>query len=146
MLGITCFQTNGRADQLSAEAVITEYRLKNRVEEAFHEIQSPPALRPLFVSRAERIRAHFMTCVLAYLLNTDTEERLAIRPDQSVTRPVHRPNPLIPPRRCNAPMSPPAVVRRPLADRSAQSVVKVMQNWLATCVAVTVFSIAIIRH
>ena len=76
VFGVTCFQTNATASQMSTEAVIAWYRRKNRVEEAFHEIKSPLALRPLFLSRSERIRAHVMTCVLAYGLYNAIEERL----------------------------------------------------------------------
>ncbi len=66
VFGVTCLQTNAPDTLLSSAAIIGWYRRKNRVEEAFHEIKSPLALRPLFVSRSERIRAHVMTCVLAY--------------------------------------------------------------------------------
>ena len=76
VFGVTCFQTNAPDTLLSSAAIIGWYRRKNRVEEAFHEIKSPLALRPLFVSRSERIRAHVMTCVLAYGLYNALEERL----------------------------------------------------------------------
>lgn len=76
VFGVTCFQTNAPASVLSTEAITSRYRRKNRVEEAFHEIKSPFALRPLFVRRSERIRAHVMTCVLAYGLYNAMEERL----------------------------------------------------------------------
>ncbi len=76
LFGVTCFQTNGTEDHLSGAAIITWYRRKNRVEEAFPEIKSPLALRPLYVSRPERIRAHVMVCMLAYALYNTMEERL----------------------------------------------------------------------
>ncbi len=41
--------------QLTIKAVIAWYRRKNQVE-AFYETKSPLVLRPLFVSRSERIR------------------------------------------------------------------------------------------
>ncbi len=63
---------------MSTEAVIAWYRRKNRVEEAFHEIQSPLALRPLFLSRSHRIRAHGMACVLANGIDNAMEERLRL--------------------------------------------------------------------
>ncbi len=67
VFGVTCFQTNATAaSQMMPEAIIAWYRRKNRVDEAVHEIKSPLALRPLFLSRSKRIRAHVMTCVLAY--------------------------------------------------------------------------------
>ena len=76
VFGVTCFQTNAPDTLLSSAAIIGWYRRKNRVEEAFHEIKSPLGLRPLFVSRSERIRAHVMTCVLAYGLYNALEEQL----------------------------------------------------------------------
>ena len=76
VFGVTCFQTNATTTQMSTEAVIAWYRRKNRVEEAFHEIKSPLALRPLFLSRSRRIRAHVMACVLAYGIYNAMEERL----------------------------------------------------------------------
>ena len=66
--------TNIARAQSQNAALYTWYRRKNRVEEAFHEIKSPLALRPLFVSRSERIRAH--VSVLAYGLNNAMEEQL----------------------------------------------------------------------
>lgn len=148
LFGVTCFQTNALADQLSAEAVITWYRRKNRVEEAFHEIKSPLALRPLFVSRAERIRAHVMTCVLAYLLYNDMEERLrrqgraespvtvlnALRSGQINRLRVRSTD------QTRLSLTEPSALQRTyvtalgcemvLADRAVQSVVEVMQDWL----------------
>ncbi len=48
------------------------------MEEAFHEITSPLALRPLFVTREARIGAHVMACVLAYDLDNTIENRLRL--------------------------------------------------------------------
>jgi len=76
VFGVTGFEIHATTTQMSTEAVIAWYRRKNRVEEAFHEIQSPLALRPLFLSRSQRIRAHGMACVLAYGIDNAMEERL----------------------------------------------------------------------
>ena len=65
VFGVTCFEIHATTTQMSTDAVIAWYRRQNRVEEAFHEIQSPLALRPLFLSRSHRIRAHGLACVLA---------------------------------------------------------------------------------
>ncbi len=109
LFGVTCFQTNAPTDSLATSDIIAWYRRKNRVEEAFHEIQSPLALRPLFVTRAQRIRTHVMACVLAYALYNTMEvrlrqhqqtkialhgaESLGVQPDQSAAREIHGPNP-----------------------------------------------------
>ncbi len=106
--GVACFQTNAPTDSLSTSDIIAWYRRKNRVEEVFHEIKSPLALRPLFVTRAQRIRAHVMACVLAYDLYNTMEvrlrqhdhpdalhgaESLGVQPDQSAACEIHGPNP-----------------------------------------------------
>ena len=87
LFGVTCFQTNAPAAALSTSDIIAWYRRKNRVEEAFHEIKSPLALRPLFVTRAQRIRAHVMACVLVYDLYNTMEERLRLH-DQAESPPT----------------------------------------------------------
>lgn len=71
--GITCFITNmSSADQ----EVIAMYRRKNKVEEAFHEIKSHLQLRPMHVTRTERVKAHVTICMLANFLMNDMEQRL----------------------------------------------------------------------
>jgi transposase len=74
--GITCFLTNLPADSCPARETITWYRRKNKVEEAFHEIKSHLDLRPVYLSRAERVKAHVTICMLAYFLYNDLEQRL----------------------------------------------------------------------
>jgi len=74
--GITCFITNTPAEKMSAAEVIRWYRRKNKVEEAFHEIKSHLQLRPLKLTREERVKAHVSICVLAYFFYNDMEQRL----------------------------------------------------------------------
>lgn len=74
--GVSCFITNLPQDPFPAREVISWYRRKNKVEEAFHEIKSHIDLRPIFLTRAERVRAHVTICILAYFLYNDMELRL----------------------------------------------------------------------
>ena len=74
--GITCFISNVDTQSYSAEEIIQWYRDKNKVEEAFHEIKSHLDLRPIFLTREKRVKAHVSICVLAYFLYNDMEQRL----------------------------------------------------------------------
>lgn len=71
--GLTCFITNMGRDEADDREVIGLYRRKNKVEEAFHEIKSHLQLRPIHVTRAERVRAHVTVCMLANFLMNDME-------------------------------------------------------------------------
>lgn len=74
--GITCFVTNQCRDKLSAAQVIQYYRRKNKVEEAFRELKEYLHLRPFYLSREKRVRAHVSICVLGYLLLNALEDKL----------------------------------------------------------------------
>lgn len=74
--GITCFITNLPKASKSAQEIIQWYRRKNKVEEAFHEIKSHIELRPVYLTRDQRVKAHVTICVLAYFLYNDIERRL----------------------------------------------------------------------
>jgi len=69
--GITCFITN--IPELPHTNAIQKYREKNKIEEAFREMKSALALRPIYLTRTERVRAHVSVCVLAYLLMNTME-------------------------------------------------------------------------
>lgn len=71
--GLTCFVTNLPAQKASAQEVISWYRRKNKVEEAFREIKSYLELRPIYLTRTERVRAHVSICILAYFLYNEME-------------------------------------------------------------------------
>jgi transposase len=74
--GITCFISNIAQSEISPREIITWYRRKNKVEEAFHEIKSHLELRPIHLTRAKRVKAHVTICTLAYFLYNDMERRL----------------------------------------------------------------------
>lgn len=74
--GVTCFITNLPDDLFPAREVLSWYRRKNKVEEAFHEIKSNLDLRPVFLTRAQRVRAHVTICILAYFFYNHMEIRL----------------------------------------------------------------------
>jgi len=73
--GVSCFLTNSQS--LKPEQVILAYRRKNKIEEAFREIKSYLQVRPFYLTREERIRAHVCVCVLGYLLLNTLEEQLS---------------------------------------------------------------------
>lgn len=66
--GFLCFVTNQPAENLSPVEVINYYRRKNKIEEAFREIKHYLKIRPVFVTREKRVKAHVAICVLGYLL------------------------------------------------------------------------------
>ena len=72
--GITCFITNDLT--ISQGEVIQKYREKNKIEEAFREMKSQLALRPIYLTRPERVKAHVSICILAYLLINSIEMML----------------------------------------------------------------------
>lgn len=74
--GITCFISNITQAEISPREIITWYRRKNKVEEAFHEIKSHLELRPIHLTRVKRVKAHVTICTLAYFLYNDMERRL----------------------------------------------------------------------
>lgn len=77
--GITCFITNLSKESCSAEEVVAYYRSKNKVEEAFHEIKAHLNLRPINLTRSQRVKAHVTVCIMAYLLLNDMEQCLKAR-------------------------------------------------------------------
>ena len=76
--GLTCFITNMSKSEASGHEVISLYRRKNKVEEAFREIKSHLQLRPMHVTRTERVKAHVTVCMLANFLMNDMEEQLKV--------------------------------------------------------------------
>lgn len=72
--GMTCFITNEAA--LSPGEVMHKYREKNKIEEAFREMKSQLALRPIHLTRPERVKAHVSLCIMAYLLRNTMEMML----------------------------------------------------------------------
>lgn len=74
--GVTCFYSNAPAKSITAYDIIYHYRKKNKVEESFHEIKSFVKIRPIFVHKEERVKAHVCICILAYLLFNTIEQRI----------------------------------------------------------------------
>jgi transposase len=74
--GITCFITNLKAKAHTAPDIVQWYRRKNKVEEAFHEIKDHLELRPIYLTREQRVIAHVTICILAYFFYNDIERRL----------------------------------------------------------------------
>ena len=72
--GITCFITNDTT--IPQTEIIQRYREKNKIEEAFREMKSLLALRPIHLTRPERVKAHVTICILAYLLINTMEMML----------------------------------------------------------------------
>ncbi len=73
--GLSCFLTN--VADLKPAQVILAYRRKSKIEEAFREIKSYLQIRPFYLTREERVRAHVSICVLGYLLLNALEEGLS---------------------------------------------------------------------
>jgi hypothetical protein len=63
-------------DSLSGEEAAIGYRGRERVEAAFRSIKSFVELRPIEHRLEERIRAHVLVCVLAYLVERLVEVRI----------------------------------------------------------------------
>lgn len=74
--GLSCFITNMSSDEMNDREAIEWCRRKNKVEEAFHEIKSHLELRPMHVTRTERVKAHVTVCMLANFLMNDMEQML----------------------------------------------------------------------
>lgn len=74
--GLTSLVTKIPAAGVPAREVISWYRRKNKVEEAFQEIKSYIELRPIYLTHSERVRVHVSICMLAYFLSNDMERRL----------------------------------------------------------------------
>jgi len=62
--------------RLGAEELISAYRDKNRVEEAFKEVKSFLKFQPTFVYTDEHVRAHYTICILSYLLDVTVTNKL----------------------------------------------------------------------
>jgi hypothetical protein len=62
---------------LATDEIVAAYRQLHRVEEAFRVLKSLVKLRPIYHWTSRRVQAHIGICVLAYLLATLLEHRLA---------------------------------------------------------------------
>ena len=78
--------------RLGPEELISAYRDKNRVEEAFKEVKSFLKFQPTFVYTDEHVRAHYTICVISYLLDITITNKIREKPIEEVgsVRAVHR--------------------------------------------------------
>jgi len=70
--------------RLGPEELISAYRGKNRIEEAFKEVKSFLKFQPTFVYTEEHVRAHYTICVLSYLLDMTITNKLREKPIEEV--------------------------------------------------------------
>ena len=80
--GMTCFITN--EETIPQTEIVQRYREKNKIEEAFREMKSLLALRPIHLTRPERVKAHVTVCILAYLL-VNTMELMLKKANHSIS-------------------------------------------------------------
>jgi transposase len=78
--------------RLGPEELISAYRGKNQIEEAFKEVKSFLKFQPTFVYTDEHVRAHYTICILSYLLDMTITNKLRERPIDEVgsARKVHK--------------------------------------------------------
>lgn len=65
------------APDLSTVEIVAAYRQLHQVEDAFRVLKSLVKLRPIYHWTRRRVEAHVFICVLAYLLATVLEQKLA---------------------------------------------------------------------
>jgi len=62
--------------KLTEEDLISAYRDKNQIEQAFKDVKSFIKIQPFNVWEPKHVRAHYTICVLSYLLNITVTNRL----------------------------------------------------------------------
>jgi transposase len=62
--------------KLREEDLISAYRDKNQIEQAFKDVKSFIKIQPFNVWEPKHVRAHYTICVLSYLLNITVTNRL----------------------------------------------------------------------
>jgi len=67
-------------DRLKPEELISAYRDKNKIEEAFRNVKSFIKFQPTFVYTDDHVRAHYTICILSYLLDVTITNRLRQEP------------------------------------------------------------------
>jgi transposase len=71
-------------DRLKPEELISAYRDKNRIEEAFRDVKSFIKFQPTFVYTDDHVRAHYTICILSYLLDVTVTNRLRQKPIEGI--------------------------------------------------------------
>jgi len=62
--------------KLTEEDLISAYRDKNQIDQAFKDVKSFIKIQPFNVWEPKHVRAHYTICVLSYLLNITVTNRL----------------------------------------------------------------------
>jgi transposase len=62
--------------KLTEEDLISAYRDKNQIEQAFRDVKSFIKIQPFNVWEPKHVRAHYTICMLSYLLNITVTNRL----------------------------------------------------------------------
>jgi hypothetical protein len=97
--GIYVLRTNVSADALSTEAVVASYKRLAGVERAFRIFNGDLDVRPIHHRRSDRVRSHFLVCMLAHYLEWHLLDRLApmlfVDDDKAAAEAV-RPSPVAP--------------------------------------------------
>jgi hypothetical protein len=75
--GLYVLRTNVPKEQLTAEGAVAAYKRLDSVERAFRGFNSDLDVRPIHHRREDRVRAHFLLCMLAYYVMWHMETRLA---------------------------------------------------------------------
>jgi len=70
--------------RLKPEDLVSGYRDKNRIEEAFRNMKSFIKFQPIFVYTDDHVRAHYTICVLSYLLDVTVTNRLREKPIEDI--------------------------------------------------------------
>ncbi len=69
-------ERRGKGYAIKAETMISAYRNKNEVEDAFRILKSFLDFRPVYVYLDDHVRAHYTICVLSYLLNVTVRNHI----------------------------------------------------------------------
>ena len=75
--GIYVLRTTCGPDQLTTQAVVRVYKQLKLAERAYRTMKSALEVRPIHHHLAERVRAHFFLCMLAYHVAFELQARLA---------------------------------------------------------------------
>jgi transposase len=65
-----------KGKKLTEEDLISAYRDKNQIEQAFRDVKSFIKIQPFNVWEPKHVRAHYTICMLSYLLNISVTNRL----------------------------------------------------------------------
>jgi transposase len=70
--------------RLKPEELISAYRDKNRIEEAFRDVKSFIKFQPTFVYTDDHVRAHYTICILSYLMDMTVTNKLRQKPIEGI--------------------------------------------------------------